>query len=87
MYSQAATHSVADLQDTSYQPGADRWLEKQQNGGRRSKWIVCLFKCCLFYPLMFYEGHWVGSRIGGVDRNWGCRGSGGIQVWVGIEIQ
>jgi hypothetical protein len=50
MYSQAATHSAADLgnpnqgqfTDTSYQPGADEWLEKQHVGGRRSKWIVRL---------------------------------------------
>lgn len=40
MYSQAATRSAADLQDTSYQPGADQWLEKQHAGGKRSKWIV-----------------------------------------------
>ncbi|KAF9467978.1 hypothetical protein BDZ94DRAFT_831746 [Collybia nuda] len=40
MYSQAATHSAANLPDTSYRPGADEWLEEQHGGGKRSKWIV-----------------------------------------------
>lgn len=44
MYSQAATHSLADVHgapyaDQSYKPGD--WMERGESSKRRSKMIVC----------------------------------------------